>query len=255
MLIGVSVICTCLLFSIMVLILYFSKKRVDNIENKIYSVLLVINIFGLILELLCCYFTYTNGRSTFDTMMCIFCNRIFILYLLTWLTAFIFYIFYTTFISGLKNKENINRYTKEFFIGFGILYAIMFILALVLPLYYYSDNNYVYSYGPATNLLVVFASIIVIFGVACVYKKRKTITRRQYLPLVVLICLLLIAVIIRSVNPGIILINSTFAFITVFMYHTIENPDFKIITELNRNKAIIEKNIQGSSNFMFNLTT
>lgn len=255
MLIGVSVICTCLLFSIMVLILYFSKKRVNNIENKTYSVLLIINIFGLILELLCCYFTYTNGQSVFDTMMCIFCNRLFILYLLTWLTAFIFYIFYTTFTSGIKSKKDINYYTKKFFIAFGILYMVMFVLALTLPLYYYHDSDYVYSYGPATNLLVVFAAVIVVFGLYCLYKNRKTITNKQYLPLIVLIGLLLLAVVIRNLNPGIILINSTFAFITVFMYHTIENPDFKIIAELNRNKYIIEKNIQGTSNFMFNLTS
>ena len=77
---------------------------------------------------------------------------------------------------------------------------------------------------------------------------------RQYYPLYVLIFLMIIVLIIRNVNPGIILINSTFAFITVLMYFTIENPDVQMMEELYRNKKLVEKSNQDTSNFLFRMT-
>ena len=65
---------------------------------------------------------------------------------------------------------------------------------------------------------------------------------------------MIIVLIIRNVNPGIILINSTFAFITVLMYFTIENPDVQMMEELYRNKKLVEKSNQDTSNFLFRMT-
>lgn len=254
MVIGTSVICCCLVYSIMLLILYFSKRRINNTENKIYSVLVVINVFGLVLELLCCYFTYYNGIDTLHTMLCIICNRLFILYLLTWLSVFTFYIFYITFTKNDKIQKNMATNKKRFFITAGILYAIMLVFALMLPLYYFNDGNYVYSYGSATSLLMVFGGITIVFDIFCVFKNRKNIRNRQYYPLFVLIILMIIVLIIRNVNPGIILINSTFAFITALMFHTIENPDVQLIGELYKNKKLIEKSNEDTSKFLFKMT-
>ena len=38
------------------------------------------------------------------------------------------------------------------------------------------------------------------------------------------------------------------------MYFIIENPDVKVIHELNKNKDILEKNNEDHSNFMFRMT-
>ena len=183
MLIGVSVISCCLLYSIMFLILYFSKSRINNMENKIYSVLLIVNLIDLIMELLCCYFTYYNNASPFNTLMCSVCNRLFIICLLTWLSIFTFYIFYITFTKQQKIQKDIEKYQNRFFKIAGSMYAILCVLALILPLEYYNDGNIVYSYGAATQLLVVFGAASIIFEVFCVYKNRSNIRSLQYYPL------------------------------------------------------------------------
>ncbi len=254
MVIGVSVISCCLIYSVMLLILYFSKRRIDNMENKIYSILVIINVFGLLLELACCYFTYTNGTTTFNTLMCIICNRFFIIYMLTWLFVFTFYIFYVTFSQHKKIKKELDKYRRRFILVAGIIYLVLFVLALILPLEYFNDGTYVYSYGPATSLLVIFGGLSIIFDIFCVIKNRKNIRDRQYYPLFVLIVLMIIVLIIRNVNPGIILINSTFAFITALMFHTIENPDAQLIGELYKNKKLIEKSNEDTSKFLFRIT-
>ena len=254
MIIGVSVISCCLLFSLMFLVLYFSKGRINNMENKVYSFLIVINIIDLIMELLCCYFTYYNQTSVFNTFMCNLCNRLFIICLLTWLSIFTFYIFYITFTKKEKIKRNIKVYQKKFIHIAGTIYIMLLILALILPLYYHNEQSVVYSYGPATQLLVVFGGISIMFDIYCVYINRKNIKDRQYYPLFILIVLITGALIVRNINPGIILINSTFAFITSLMFHTIENPDMQMIGELYKNKKIIEKSNEDTSRFLFRVT-
>ena len=249
MVIGVSVICCSLIYSIMLAILYFTKKRINNIENKIYRLMVGMNIFGLINELVCCYFTFYQNTSFFNSVMCIIVNRIFILYMLSWLFVFTIYMVFVTFNGKFTNDK---RKKIKFVIGF--VYVILFALSFVLPLYCYSDGNYVYSYGPATNLLMIFGGITILVDIFCVYKNRKNIKSRQYYPLYVLIVLMIIVLIIRNINPGIILINSTFSFITVLMYFTIENPDVQMMEELYKNKRLIEKSNQDTSNFLFRMT-
>ena len=41
--------------SIMLVILFFSKKRMENMETKIYSFLLVSNLIGIIIDIGCTY--------------------------------------------------------------------------------------------------------------------------------------------------------------------------------------------------------
>ena len=250
MIIGVSVIICSLIYSIMLTILYFTKRRINNIENKIYKLMVCMNIFGLFNELICCYFTFYEHVSTFHEIMCAVVNRIFILYMLSWLFVFTCYVFFVTF----KDKFSLKHSKKRVNTIFVILYAILFILSFVLPLHYYSDGKYVYSYGPSANLLMVFGGATILFDIWCVFKNRKNIKNRQYYPLYVLIILMIIVLIIRNVNPGIILINSTFAFITVLMYFTIENPDVQMMEELYRNKKLVEKSNQDTSNFLFRMT-
>ena len=250
MIIGVSVIICSLIYSIMLTILYFTKRRINNIENKIYKLMVCMNIFGLFNELICCYFTFYEHISTFHEIMCVVVNRIFILYMLSWLFVFTCYVFFVTF----KDKFSLKHSKKRINAVLGIIYAVLFVLSFVLPLYYYSDGEYVYSYGPSANLLMIFGGATILFDIWCVFKNKKNMKNRQYYPLYVLIVLMIIVLIIRNVNPGIILINSTFAFITVLMYFTIENPDVQMMEELYRNKKLVEKSNQDTSNFLFRMT-
>ena len=51
--IGFALVCVGLVYSISLNFLFFSKKHVENYETKIFSVMVIINLVGLLLELLC----------------------------------------------------------------------------------------------------------------------------------------------------------------------------------------------------------
>lgn len=251
MLIGIAVIITSLLYSIMVCITYSSKRKLNNIENKIYSFMLKINIIGLILELGCCFLVSHKDVSSIISILNIVTNKIFLIYMLTWLFIFTLYIVLISFFDGEKSKI---EKRKKIILSFFISYIILILLLLILPTYYFNDGIYVYSYGPSTNVIAIIGGFSILLNFYCVIKKFRDIEKKKYYPLFVLLLLMVFALILRNINPGLIFINSVFAFITVLMYFTIENPDVQMLEELSKSKEYAENSNNEKSIFLCKVT-
>lgn len=242
-----AIICA-LIFVFLVTIVFFSKKRINLPENKIYSFLLIISNIGLLIELGCCYFVYYKDVSLLHNTINVFINKLFLIYMLTWLITFAFYIYFISF----KQKKN----SKELKLPnlLKVIYILSVILLIFLPIQYFSDGIYVYSYGMGPNFVTMIGAISIIYNLYCIIKNHKSIKDKKYYPVYILIFLLLIALILRNINPGLVLINSTFGFIAGLMYFTIENPDVQMFNELFKNKSLVEKTYEEKSNFLFKMT-
>ena len=118
----------CSLFYIVLLIgVYFSKKRLSSLENKVYISLAIINFFGLILDIFSIY-TIKNMYSL--PLLNIIVTKSYLIYLLTWIILFTIYIFV---ISNRKKEENeIKKYNKKIFKIFSIIYLAITILIIFL---------------------------------------------------------------------------------------------------------------------------
>jgi len=248
MVIGLSIIITTFLYLMIVSIVYFSKPRIKSVENKVYSYLLLISVCNLVLEVGCCFFV--AHRDSYRLINEII-NRMFLLGLLSWLIIFTLYMVYISF---FKNNTFYNKYRKECIEICFLIFVILFGFILINPIYYFSNNVYTYSYGPATDSLLVMGLISIIIDLICLIKNYKKIREKENYPLLILMLVMTLVAALREINPGIIVINSSFSLITIIMYFTIENPDVKVINELNRNKDILEKNNEDRSNFLFRMT-
>ncbi len=254
MIVGITVISCSILYSIMVAIVYFSKKKLNNTENKIYSFLMKINIFGLFIELLCCYFLFNKDISPAFNFLNKLFNKTFIIYLLTWEVTFTTYVFFISFNTKEKHKKILINNKKKIRNVIALLSIFLLILVTCLPLYYFNDGTYLYSYGPATNVLYIMGIFFIGFDFYCLLKNFKSVRAKKYYPLFILIILMILVVVLRQINPGLIIINSVFAFVTVLMYFTIENPDIQMVEELLVNREIVEKTMEDKSNLLFKIT-
>ncbi len=251
MLIGIAVIITCLFYGIMVYITYSTKRKLNNVENKIYKFLLKISIIGLLLELGCCFLVSHKDVSTLFGTLNVIVNKIFLIYMLTWILIFTLYI---VLISFFEDENSIVKYRKKILSIFGISYFVLTLLLLLLPTYYHYDGTYVYSFGPSTNVVMLAGGITILFDFYCLFKNFKHVSKKKYYPLFVLILLMVFALILRNMNPGLIFINSVFSFITVLMYFTIENPDVQMLGELYKAKEYAENSNNEKSIFLFKVT-
>ncbi len=254
MYIGIAVISVCLLFELLISIVYFKKQRLSNFENSLYEVLLSISVFGLILELVCCFFVYNKDISSAYSLINIIVNKMFIIYMFSWLFLFLIYIVYITY-SNRNNFEKLIKTKKKLIISLLlILFLLICIILIKIPLYFYNQDGYVYSYGPGADAIIYIGVTTIFISFFCLFRNIKKVITKKYYPLFVLVLLIVVAYFLRSINPGIIVINSILSFITSLMYFTIENPDVKIVNELLNNKEIVSNSIKEQTELLFNIS-
>jgi len=248
MFVGVALILCSLIYSILILGVYFFKKRVNTQETKIYNALLIVNFINLILELLCCYTVYNMDKMPFFTEII---NRLFLIVIFYWQTLFTLYNYMISFKTRNNDKLNFNTKLGKFFI---IVIIFMFLGLLMLPLEYYNQNDVVYSYGKAANFLYFIVVLYFISWIVMYIKKYNVKEKRKYLPLLSFIVIMGIALVVRAINPGILVISSSFAFVTNLMFFTIENPDMKLLEELHKSKEISDSANEEKTMFLYNMT-
>lgn len=231
-----------LIYTILLVIVFFSKKRFESFENKIYSYLVITSLFGPIIGIPT--YCFMGNMDKFSVPNIIF-SKLYLVYLVMWLMIFTLYIF----VISIKNI-NKNKIVKVF----KILMIFLILLEVSLPLYYYNKDGIIYSYGPAANSMYLISTIFIVIVVYCLIKNIKYITEKKFIPISAFLIIGTVVMIIQKLNPGLLLLSFAEAFITFLIYFTIENPDMQMINELYKNKELVESTYEDKSNFLFEMT-
>ena len=242
---------TSFIYIILLAFFYFRKSRLADVENKIYKNLLISNIVGLLIEFGCFY-----GVANMDNMplFASFITRLLLIYYLYFISMYTSYVFV---ISYKKEKESMNE-VNNFCIKTSKYCLIIFLLtsAIVslLPLEYYYDGTYTYSYGTAVTFLQLVFVVIMGLWSYILIKKYKNIKVHKYLPVIIFILLAGIGGIVQKFYPYILLTTPIETLIIFLMYHTIENPDMKLLKEVHKSKEISDNANEEKTMFLYNMT-
>lgn len=238
-------------YSVLLTIMFFSKKRIQTLENKIYSYLIISNLVGVVLGVSC--YTSILHRDAFPILND-FISKALLIYYLTWISFFTAYTFVISYSKKESDKESKEKYFKNIFNILTVIYVVIAILVFILPLNYFSKGTIAYSFGPSANLLYILIPVYICICLIEMFKNFKEIKNKKYLPLFAFIIIGTVVMIIQKLNPGLLLMTSMETFVTFLMYFTIENPDIKMIEELTKTKSLVEKNNNDKSIFIFNTT-
>ena len=251
MLIGMSFMACSFFYMILLCVVYFSKKRIKTMETKIYSKLLVLNIIGLVLEFLCCI-TVMNMEVIPITNAII--NRLYLIYFSTFVTLFTVYVYVACSKNQAIDKVEVVKLSTREKMIIIIVYAILVTCVVFLPLEYHNSPNSVYSYGAATVALTVACAFYMVVDLVSILSNLKKLNTKKIIPMVALLTLLGLAFVIRQIEPGITLITSAFAFVTVIMYFTIENPDLRTVSQLEFARDQAERANRAKSDFLSSMS-
>ena len=107
-----SVIVTicCLIFLLIITIVFFTKPKINKLENKSFSWLLVLNIIGLILQIVS-YVLIKNYNNFQNTMYYIIVLKFIFFYYVLWELFFVYYITIISF--SLNENDNKIKYSKK----------------------------------------------------------------------------------------------------------------------------------------------
>ena len=233
-----------LFYSLLLNGVYFSKKRLKTIENKIFERIMVTNLIGVLLAL-GSYYTILNENKF--PILNIVVSKGYIIYLLTWLTLFTLYIFSIT-------SKNIEKELSKIKKIFMVLYIIFSIGIVMSPLYYHNNNGAIYSYGPSANVMFIVSGLYICVWVVRLLGNYNELKDKKYLPIFAFMLLGVIVMLIQRVHPELLLMTSMETYIVFLMYHTIENPDLKMIEELNIAREQAEKANAAKSDFLSSMS-
>ena len=230
-----------LLYMVSLTIIFYSKERVKSEENKIFQKIMITNIIGLIIEISCFILGYFSiDKIALSRMMV----KLYLIYLLT------FVAFFTTYLLCISKEKSSPLFKKINY----IYYIIGIIFLILLPIELVSKSNSIYASGSSVNVSYILIFIYIIFWYILIIKNLKTITNKKYIPLLLFLTIGSVGMIIQRIHPEILLMTSIESFIVFLMYQTIENPDLKIIRQLNLAHIETEKANNAKSDFISSMS-
>jgi len=234
-----------LMYSILLICIYFYKKRLNTLENKIFIALMLTNFIGLILDLLS---IFTVSNMDIMPLLNSIVTKTYLVYLFTWATIFTYYVFIIS-----RNNDKITPKIKKNKKLLLLFYILTVLVIYILPLHYQYDSKGMYSYGMSANLLYMIISVYFVIWIIRMLSNYKSLKSKKYLPIFLFIIFGFIVMIIQKLNPYLLLMTSMETFVTFLMYFTIENPDLQILREFYKAREYAENLNTEKSEFLFNM--
>lgn len=247
---SVVVAICCLIFLLIITVVFFTKPKINKLENKSFSWLLVLNMIGLILQILS-YILINNYPNFQNTIYYIIIIRAIFCYYVLWELFFVYYITIISF--SLNEQENRLKNIKKITIFFviGLFIAIQ---TLILPIKITEINGLYYPTGSAMTFMAIGVLYGILIILYCIVKNYKHIIDIKYLPLLFYIIFGSISIMWQMSNPRLLLITPIESLVLFLMYFTIENPDMKLLTEMHEAKEISDNANEEKTLFLYNMT-
>lgn len=232
-----------LIYIVLISFVYFSKQRIDNYDNKIYSTIIIANIIGVLIDIT----QYCLIKISAQDSLIIILNKVFLIYILFWTFLFCSYIINLS--KEDKTKKIINKIKYLLLIIGGII-------VLLTPLTIVHDGNKVYTTGVATLIVYIVVSLnILLMLFSClqnIFVNKEKLSK--YTPLLVFLMFGSASTIIQYIHPEILLTSPCEVFVTILTYFFIENPDVKMINQLELAKEEADKANAAKTDFLSSMS-
>lgn len=217
-----------LLISFFLLINFFSKKRYDNKETKIFSYMLIFNFINTIFTLGIVFIEKTN---IINIIFLKILNKLNNVIQLGWIWLLFLYMLYML----CNNKEKKYNLIKIITVIINILLGI---LIFILPTSFY-NNIYLNGLSETFSYIIYFVCLLVII-ILTIKNIKNMSNKKNIIVFTISLLLMLTAFIIKKINPELLIISSIFTYINLII-NSIEDPDSRLLLELQKEKEKNEK--------------
>lgn len=228
------------------MVIFFSKKRLHSIEDNTYGWLLIVSFFTIVTGITLGFLLDANIVN--QKLMIIIFNKLYLMGLITTLSMFVFYTY------------NISRFYKEEKRSRNMLVYLIFIVFNIivislLPLETFMDDTGLMTKGLAMDYTSLLFGIIYTMLIIFCLIDFKRLKNKKYIPIILLILEGIAITIIQFYIPSAnFIINPSMVITCLIMYFTIENPDLKLLAQMSLAKDQAEKANRAKSDFLSSMS-
>ena len=250
--IQLSVLITSLVYLSIIAISFFCREKINSVDTRIYKNIVITNIISICVEMFLYLLTFTILE--FNPGFVLLVSKIFVSLVLLWFVFLMKYAMALCF--KIKfSEEEIRKKKHHLSLQINLVAFIACLVIICLPLEMVGDKSSgFYASGIATKaafMLIMTTCVIIFYNLIRNFKK---LNYREFTPLILLLVLVSISTVVQIMFPQLLLFNPVMSLITVIMYHTIENPDVKMIKELNIAKDVALKANNAKTEFLSSMS-
>ena len=234
-----------LILATLLITIFFSKKRAKNDDTKIYTYLLISSFIDSLLLFVILLIGYVSPNSEAVIFLL---NKIdFSMYIL-WIWLMFIYFFKISI-----TKDKVSKYYNIILKSTFIINIILILVMWILPINIINQNGQMGVTGIAVDFaMYVFVIYLLLIIMVSLFKFK--IINKKYAPLYLLIILLGISLVIKKYNPTFLFTSAVISYVNLIMFFTIENPDVKMVKELEVAKSSAEKANKAKSEFLSSMS-
>ncbi|MEG0021525.1 MAG: response regulator [Bacilli bacterium] len=231
-----------LMITLFLNIIFYTKKNVNNYETKIFKNLIVLNLFESLFSCTIIFLGYKHAPLGLLELL----NRIDYICVLFWVW-FLFVYIYKNALNTVIEKKKIIKIS----LIFNVIASMLILFGDIRLL---NEGDIMNSFGVPINVLYISCLIYIIVIFLIIIFKNQNLKDVKNVPIYTLLMLCFSMLIIRKVDPGLLLTSFFISFINLIMYHTIENPDVKMVNELKLAKDNADKANRAKSDFLSSMS-
>ena len=233
-----------LLISVLLMIMYYGKPRIVNNETKVYSKLLIANFIFAVL----CILTYVIAKTINSPEIVGLLQKFYMISMMTVIVLMIVYI-----LNIAKYGEKVTKISS---ILLYLSLAEFSIASFITPLNVINFDEYLDGNGLAYDIVVigtvVYLIVLIFSSIILLIRERKKL--QKVIPFFILIILYGVGLWLRTYSPYLMTENFIVSFSLLIMYHTIENPDIRLLEEMEIAKEQAEKANHAKSDFLSSMS-
>lgn len=230
---------------------FIIKKKNHNLEGNIYETLLFITLAVVILDIGCAIVNMVFPDAIIVTKIL---GKTYLIFSILWCY------FLSLYVMSINNSSETDIKSMLKKNKWMIIFLIITILACVGPVLleskYVADLTRYVSYQSGKDIYYTYIVCFIYMGYIAIYliynpSQIKFIKR---IPIFVFWLMGLASIVIQWITESMLLISPVMAFCLLFIYFTMENPDLKIITELEKDKEEVEEASKAKTDFLSNMS-
>ena len=235
-------------FALLTVITFYVKKPIKSTETRIYKYLMISNLLGLVLELDCTFASYISNTLP---KISDFILKTYLVYNLIWTLILTIYVLYISVDTNILSKYKNNL---KFLVGLISVVSVYFIYHLECILVIQDNFRVRYTEGPSVNFTYTICGVLIFIIVLLMFRNRKNLSNKRYIPIFIFLVAIVLGIIIQKNIPGLLIMTYVETLTVAIMYHTIENPDMKLLKEMHEAKEISDNANEEKTLFLYNMT-